>query len=93
MPLPSKKVIIKKVPYLSNTTQLACAVFASVATAPQGDPETILILKLICLTKSGYEIIQKSNVSNTADEFKSSNPPYLDHKHRGAEVSSASRNQ
>jgi len=42
--------------YLSNTTQLACAFLASAATAPQGDPETILILTLICREKSGMRI-------------------------------------
>jgi len=42
--------------YLSNTTQLACAFLASAATAPQGDPETILILTLICREKTGIRI-------------------------------------
>jgi len=34
--------------YLSNTTQLAWDFLASAATAPQGDPETILIFTFIC---------------------------------------------
>jgi len=34
--------------YLSSTTQLAWDFLASAATAPHGDPETILIFTFIC---------------------------------------------
>jgi len=45
MPLNGKNMIEN---YLSKTTQLAWAFLASAATAPHGDPETILIFTFIC---------------------------------------------
>lgn len=47
--------------YLSNTTQLAWALFASAATAPQGDPDKICILTLIC--KEGQDEIHGININ------------------------------
>lgn len=78
--------------YLSNTTQLACAFLASAATAPQGDPETILILTFICWEKIGNKYTT-STLNLKEPCIHQSYQPCLDHRHYGAEGSSESKNQ